>query len=73
MYKLLLFLQLSLDLIEEWSLNHPEASICTAQGASEFKRIANFQDYHGLPEFREVSKQASSKPRTSDEAAAAAV
>nr|CAB3485512.1 unnamed protein product [Digitaria exilis] len=46
--------QLSLDLIEEWSLNHPEASICTAQGASQFQRIANFQDYHGLPEFREA-------------------
>ncbi|KAK3141729.1 hypothetical protein QOZ80_4BG0337610 [Eleusine coracana subsp. coracana] len=46
--------QLSLDLIEEWSLNHPEASICTAQGAWQFKRIANFQDYHGLPEFRQA-------------------
>ncbi|KAL6652191.1 hypothetical protein ACP70R_011116 [Stipagrostis hirtigluma subsp. patula] len=46
--------QLSLDLIEEWSMNHPEASICTAQGASQFKRIANFQDYHGLPEFRQA-------------------
>jgi DNA-binding transcriptional MocR family regulator len=46
--------QLSLDLIEEWSINHPEASICTAQGASQFRRIANFQDYHGLPEFREA-------------------
>ncbi|OEL37302.1 1-aminocyclopropane-1-carboxylate synthase [Dichanthelium oligosanthes] len=46
--------QLSLDLLEEWSLNHPEASICTAQGASQFRRIANFQDYHGLPEFREA-------------------
>ncbi|WVZ86828.1 LOW QUALITY PROTEIN: hypothetical protein U9M48_033552 [Paspalum notatum var. saurae] len=42
--------QLSLDLIEEWSLSHPEASICTPQGASQFRRIANFQDYHGLPE-----------------------
>lgn len=47
-------LQLSLDLIEQWSVDHPEASICTAQGASQFRRIANFQDYHGLPEFREV-------------------
>ncbi|WVZ86818.1 hypothetical protein U9M48_033544 [Paspalum notatum var. saurae] len=46
--------QLSLDLIEEWSLSHPEASICTPQGASQFRRIANFQDYHGLPEFREA-------------------
>ncbi|KAK9927124.1 hypothetical protein M0R45_024325 [Rubus argutus] len=44
--------QLSFDLIQEWVLNHPEASICTAEGAKEFKDIANFQDYHGLPEFR---------------------
>jgi len=66
--------QLSLDLIEEWSIKHPEASICTAQGASQFRRIANFQDYHGLPEFREVSALLgrSSEP-TADEAAAAAV
>lgn len=55
-------LQLSLDLIEEWSKAHPEASICTAEGASQFKRIANFQDYHGLPEFRQVSS--SSLPST---------
>lgn len=49
--------QLSLDLIEEWSKAHPEASICTAEGASQFKRIANFQDYHGLPEFRQAMAQ----------------
>ena len=36
-------------------MEHPEASICTAQGASEFRRIANYQDYHGLKEFREVT------------------
>jgi len=48
-------LQLSLDLIEQWIMEHPEASICTAQGASEFRRIANYQDYNGLPEFREVT------------------
>ncbi|XP_052153125.1 1-aminocyclopropane-1-carboxylate synthase 2 [Oryza glaberrima] len=49
--------QLSLDLIEEWSKNHPEASICTPEGVSQFKRIANFQDYHGLPEFRKAMAQ----------------
>jgi hypothetical protein len=53
--KLAGMLQLSLDLIEQWSVDHPEASICTAQGAPQFRRIANFQDYHGLPEFREVT------------------
>ncbi|KAJ6808037.1 1-aminocyclopropane-1-carboxylate synthase-like [Iris pallida] len=40
------------DLMEEWLKNNQEASICTAEGASEFKNIANFQDYHGLPAFR---------------------
>lgn len=47
-------MQLSFDLIQEWVLKNPEASICTAQGAKEFKDIAIFQDYHGLPEFRNV-------------------
>ncbi|GFY92391.1 1-amino-cyclopropane-1-carboxylate synthase 2 [Actinidia rufa] len=44
--------QLSFDLIEEWIKKNPEASICTFEGAKAFKDIANFQDYHGLPEFR---------------------
>lgn len=47
-------MQLCFDLIQEWVLNHPEASICTEEGAKEFKDIAIFQDYHGLPEFRNV-------------------
>lgn len=33
---------------------NPQASICTEEGVSEFKAIANFQDYHGLPTFRKV-------------------
>ncbi|CAN6713072.1 unnamed protein product [Malus baccata var. baccata] len=44
--------QMCFDLIQEWILNNPEASICTAAGVNEFKDIAIFQDYHGLPEFR---------------------
>lgn len=44
--------QLSFDLIQDWMLNHPQASICTPEGISNFKDIAIFQDYHGLPEFR---------------------
>ncbi|KAJ0670434.1 putative 1-aminocyclopropane-1-carboxylate synthase [Helianthus annuus] len=44
--------QLCFDLIHEWLMNHPEASICTPQGGFDFKEIALFQDYHGLPEFR---------------------
>ncbi|KAL7167606.1 hypothetical protein ACSBR2_038130 [Camellia fascicularis] len=44
--------ELCFDLIEEWVVNNPKASICTAEGAHEFKDIAIYQDYHGLPEFR---------------------
>nr|GMD01645.1 1-aminocyclopropane-1-carboxylate synthase-like [Ipomoea batatas] len=44
--------QLCFDLIKNWVLNNPKASICTPQGAEEFKDIAIYQDYHGLPEFR---------------------
>ncbi|XAR70254.1 1-aminocyclopropane-1-carboxylate synthase [Bertholletia excelsa] len=42
-----------LDLILEWIRKNPEASICTAEGAIEFKETALYQDYHGLPRFRE--------------------
>ncbi|KAK6142780.1 hypothetical protein DH2020_023128 [Rehmannia glutinosa] len=44
--------QLSLDLIEEWIKKNPRASICSPEGVNAFKDIAIFQDYHGLPEFR---------------------
>ncbi|CAK9156582.1 unnamed protein product [Ilex paraguariensis] len=44
--------QLSFDFIKEWIVNNPKASICTAEGANGFKDIAIYQDYHGLPEFR---------------------
>ncbi|KAK4435400.1 1-aminocyclopropane-1-carboxylate synthase [Sesamum alatum] len=44
--------QLSFDLIQEWVRNNPKASICTAEGSNDFKDIAIYQDYHGLPEFR---------------------
>ena len=41
--------------MRKWVLEHPEASICTAEGVNQFSDIAIFQDYHGLPEFRQVS------------------
>ncbi|KAL3833445.1 hypothetical protein ACJIZ3_008181 [Penstemon smallii] len=44
--------QLSFDFVEEWVRNNPKASICTEQGANDFRDIAIFQDYHGFPEFR---------------------
>ncbi|XP_028769301.1 1-aminocyclopropane-1-carboxylate synthase-like isoform X1 [Neltuma alba] len=44
--------QLCFDLIQEWIRNNPEASICTPQGLHNFRDVAIFQDYHGLPRFR---------------------
>ncbi|KAL9328727.1 hypothetical protein ACSQ67_003730 [Phaseolus vulgaris] len=44
--------QLASDLVQHWLANNPGASICTQEGVRAFKAIANFQDYHGLPEFR---------------------
>lgn len=46
--------QLCLDLMQKWIEENPEASICTKEGVSEFSAIANFQDYHGLPKFRQA-------------------
>ncbi|KAM3344616.1 1-aminocyclopropane-1-carboxylate synthase 4 [Capsicum galapagoense] len=43
--------QLPVYKIEEWIKRNPKASICTTEGIESFRRIANFQDYHGLPEF----------------------
>lgn len=55
--------QLCHDLIEDWIKNNPEASICTTEGVSEFKSIANFQDYHGLPAFRQAMAKFMEKVR----------
>lgn len=46
--------QLSVGSIIDWIEKHPEASICNPEGVHMFKDIANFQDYHGLPEFRQA-------------------
>ncbi|MCD9644691.1 acetyl-CoA synthetase [Datura stramonium] len=55
--------QLCFDLIQEWIANHPKASICTYEGAQDFKDIAIFQDYHGLPEFRKAVSRFMEKVR----------
>ncbi|MCI29980.1 1-aminocyclopropane-1-carboxylate synthase, partial [Trifolium medium] len=44
--------QLTADLVQNWIMSNPEASICTPEGVYNFKEMVNFQDYHGLPEFR---------------------
>ncbi|XP_042506152.1 1-aminocyclopropane-1-carboxylate synthase-like isoform X2 [Macadamia integrifolia] len=46
--------QLCFDLIQDWIRRNPQASICTTEGVKEFKDIAIFQDYHGLPAFRQA-------------------
>ncbi|KAL3615675.1 acetyl-coenzyme A synthetase 2 [Castilleja foliolosa] len=55
--------QLSFDLIEKWIKKNPKASICSPQGVDAFKDIAIFQDYHGLPEFRNVVAKFMAKSR----------
>ncbi|CAK8560777.1 unnamed protein product [Lathyrus sativus] len=55
--------QLCFDLIEEWIKNNPKASICTLEGMHKFRDIANFQDYHGLPEFTSAIAKFMSKVR----------
>ncbi|XP_011029354.1 PREDICTED: 1-aminocyclopropane-1-carboxylate synthase-like [Populus euphratica] len=44
--------QLCFDLIQDWLKKNPKASICSPEGLNEFRETAIFQDYHGLPEFR---------------------
>ncbi|CAL1375236.1 unnamed protein product [Linum trigynum] len=44
--------QLCFDKVEEWLKKNPAASICTPEGVAGFKDVAIFQDYHGLPQFR---------------------
>ncbi|XP_074304063.1 1-aminocyclopropane-1-carboxylate synthase-like [Silene latifolia] len=46
--------QLCFDLVKEWILKNPSASICTFDGVDQFQDIAIFQDYHGLPQFRKA-------------------
>ncbi|XP_039166362.1 1-aminocyclopropane-1-carboxylate synthase 7-like [Eucalyptus grandis] len=45
--------QVSFDLLEEYLETHPEASF-GGRGATGFRENALFQDYHGLPTFREA-------------------
>ncbi|KAH8516323.1 hypothetical protein H0E87_004611 [Populus deltoides] len=44
--------QLSFDLIESWIARNPDAVGLKKNGASIFKELALFQDYHGLPTFK---------------------
>ncbi|XP_052204923.1 1-aminocyclopropane-1-carboxylate synthase 3-like isoform X2 [Diospyros lotus] len=44
--------QLSFDLLESWLANNPDPAIFKRDGQSIFRELALFQDYHGLPAFK---------------------
>lgn len=44
--------QLSFDLLESWLKNNPDAAGFKRDGESIFRELALFQDYHGLPAFK---------------------
>lgn len=47
--------QLSFDLLESWIADNPDSVELKSNGESVFKELALFQDYHGLPAFKNVS------------------
>ncbi|KAL4584534.1 hypothetical protein LXL04_009137 [Taraxacum kok-saghyz] len=47
--------QLSFDLLESWLKNNPDSAGFKPDNHSLFKELALFQDYHGLPAFKNVS------------------
>lgn len=46
--------QLSFDILESWLENNPDAMRFKKDDQSIFKELALFQDYHGLPSFKDV-------------------
>ncbi|KFK26722.1 hypothetical protein AALP_AA8G284400 [Arabis alpina] len=46
--------QLSFDLIETWLEEHPEVLGLKKNEESVFRRLALFQDYHGMPAFKDA-------------------
>jgi 1-aminocyclopropane-1-carboxylate synthase len=54
----LTLVQLSFDLLEEWFETNPDAlGLRRDDGTSVFRELALFQDYHGMPAFKNVSRQ----------------
>lgn len=47
--------QLSFDLVESWLAQNFDAAAFKRNGHSIFRELALFQDYHGLPAFKDVS------------------
>lgn len=46
--------QLSFDLLESWLAKNPDASGFKRDGKSIFRELALFQDYHGMPAFKQA-------------------
>ncbi|GAB4849132.1 1-aminocyclopropane-1-carboxylate synthase 3 [Ancistrocladus abbreviatus] len=44
--------QLSFDLLQSWMQQNPDAAEFKRDGESLFRELALFQDYHGLPDFK---------------------
>ncbi|CAM0875998.1 unnamed protein product [Alopecurus aequalis] len=55
--------QLSFDLVEEWLEKNPDALGLQRRGASIFRELALFQDYHGLPAFKNALARFMSEQR----------
>ncbi|KAI3451888.1 hypothetical protein Pfo_008553 [Paulownia fortunei] len=49
--------QLSFDLLESWLAENPDAAGFKRNGESIFRELALFQDYHGLPAFKNALVQ----------------
>ncbi|KAM7250261.1 hypothetical protein ACFE04_022144 [Oxalis oulophora] len=46
--------QLSFDILESWLAKNPDAAGFRRDGVSNFRDLALFQDYHGLPSFKKA-------------------
>ncbi|XP_049384342.1 1-aminocyclopropane-1-carboxylate synthase 3-like [Solanum stenotomum] len=55
--------QLSFDLLESWLIQNPDAAAFKRNGDSIFRELALFQDYHGLPAFKDALVQFMSEIR----------
>nr|ABL67952.2 1-aminocyclopropane-1-carboxylate synthase [Ipomoea nil] len=55
--------QLSFDQLETWLAQNPDAAAMRKDGESIFRQLALFQDYHGLPSFKNALVQFMSEIR----------
>ncbi|KAJ8645393.1 hypothetical protein MRB53_007141 [Persea americana] len=58
--------QLSFDLIESWLANNPDPVSLMRDNVSIFRELALFQDYHGMPAFKEALAQFMSEIRENE-------